>query len=214
VIPLLNKLFVIFLVSAFAQNAASVELNNQLAEHPSPYLALHGNDPVHWQEWDEHVLERARQENKLVFLSIGYFACHWCHVMQRESFQDSEVAAYINKHFIPVKIDRELQEALDARMIEFAEETRGRAGWPLNVFITPEGYPLYAELYLPRQNFLELLVKLEGLWEADMPGMTSLARQDIAEAEPLPAHEWDSAAAGALAESLGYVALDRADPLH
>ncbi|MES9936880.1 MAG: DUF255 domain-containing protein, partial [Sedimenticola sp.] len=78
---------------------------NQLKEHPSPYLALHGDDPVQWQAWGPEVLERARRENRLILISSGYFACHWCHVMQRESYQDPEIAAFLNRHFIPVKVD-------------------------------------------------------------------------------------------------------------
>ena len=151
-------------------------LSNQLENNPSPYLALHGSDPVAWQDWDDDILTRAKKENKLVFLSIGYFSCHWCHVMQRESYKDLAVAKWINAHFIPVKIDRELEEALDARMIAFVEKTSGRAGWPLNVFVTPEGYPLYAVLYMPRDNFLKLITELQALWQKDAPGMMKLAR--------------------------------------
>ncbi|MEA1888407.1 MAG: DUF255 domain-containing protein, partial [Pseudomonadota bacterium] len=105
----LSLLFLLSIIPA----AAAEPLKNQLADNPSPYLALHGSDPVAWQAWDESVLERAKAENKLIYLSIGYFSCHWCHVMQRESYKDQEVAKWLNEHFIPVKIDRELEEALD-----------------------------------------------------------------------------------------------------
>ena len=112
--------------------------------------------------------------------------------MQRESYQDNDVAQWLNEHFIPVKIDRELEEALDARMISFAEKTRGRAGWPLNVFVTPEGLPLFAALYLPRNNFLQLITKLQGLWQEDAAGMMALAREDIVDEVVLPAHQWQA----------------------
>lgn len=135
------------------QSAAAVQLQNQLQSNPSPYLALHASDPVAWQKWSEEILQRAKIENKLIFLSIGYFSCHWCHVMQRESYKDKDVAQWLNKHFIPVKIDRELEEALDARMINFAEKTRGRAGWPLNVFVTPEGLPFLPHCICRVMNF-------------------------------------------------------------
>ena len=115
------------------------ELKNTLANNASPYLAMHGGDPVHWQEWNEQAIATARKENKLLFVSIGYFACHWCHVMQRESHQNHEIAEKLNRDFIPVKVDLELKPALDTRLIEFVERTRGYSGWPLNVFITPEG---------------------------------------------------------------------------
>ena len=112
-------------------------LQNQLRDHPSPYLAMHGADPVRWQTWGPEALARARTQNKPLFISSGYFACHWCHVMQRESYQNPETADLLNRHFIPVKIDRELQPALDAHLIDFVQRTRGSAGWPLNVFLTP-----------------------------------------------------------------------------
>lgn len=204
----------IFIFFGIANTASAAVLQNQLQDNPSAYLALHGSDPVAWQEWNDEVLAKAKAENKLIFLSIGYFSCHWCHVMQRESYKDRSVAAVINEQFIPVKIDRELEEALDARMIEFTEKTRGRAGWPLNVFITPEGYPLHAALYLPRDEFLQLLNKLQELWTADNAGMKALAEQDKASEEPLASHRWNSAAAGQLMGALTYDAMERGDPVH
>lgn len=151
-------------------------LTNQLKGHPSPYLALHANDPVAWQEWNKEAVELARRENKLLYVSIGYFSCHWCHVMQRESYQNAEIAQFLNKHFIPVKVDRELEAALDARMIEFIESTRGMGGWPLNVFITPQGHPLYAVLYLPSKEFLSVLQQLQKMWTKDRASLERLAQ--------------------------------------
>ena len=119
--------------------ADSDRLQNQLADHASPYLAMHGKDPVVWQDWSPELLKRAKQENRLLFISSGYFSCHWCHVMQRESYKAIDVAKLLNQKFLPVKIDRELEPALDAHLIEFVELTRGRAGWPLNVFLTTLG---------------------------------------------------------------------------
>ena len=152
-------------------------LTNQLAGHPSPYLAIHGGDPVHWQQWGPEVLARARAEGKLVFLSSGYYSCHWCHVMHRESFKDPGIAAFINRHFIPVKIDRELRPALDARLIDFVERTRGQAGWPLNVFLTPAGYPLFGMTYLPPEQFRTLLERLAARWQKEGGELARLARQ-------------------------------------
>ena len=140
---------------------------NALKNNPSPYLAMHGEDPVAWREWNEAVVKTARQRNKLLFVSIGYFSCHWCHVMQRESYQDAEIAKILNTHFVPVKVDRELNPALDARLIEFVERTRGYSGWPLNVFVTPEGFPLIGIVYLPPAEFKDLIGKLRDLWETD-----------------------------------------------
>ncbi len=150
---------------------------NALQAHPSPYLAMHGNDPVHWQEWGDAVFEQARKQNKLVFVSIGYFACHWCHVMQRESYQNQKIAKFLNQHFISVKVDRELRPALDAKLIEFVERTRGHSGWPLNVFITPQGYPLVGIIYLPPNDFMELLVNLNERWNKDAGELQQIAEQ-------------------------------------
>ena len=184
------------LIGAGALPAAGAPppLRNQLLDHPSPYLALHGHDPVHWQEWGPRVLERARREGKLVFISSGYFACHRCHVMQRESFSDPEVAALLNRYYVPVKVDRELMPALDARLIDFVERTQGQAGWPLNVFVTPEGYPLVGTVYLPRTDFLELLRKLQERWAAEGDRLATLAREGAAELQsPEPSHGPDLA---------------------
>ena len=137
---------------------------NSLAHHPSPYLAMHADDPVDWQIWDEAVLKQARQQNKLIFVSVGYFSCHWCHVMQRESFSNADVAKILGQDFISVKIDRELRPELDRRLIQFVNKTRGSAGWPLNVFITPQGYPLTGFTYLPRSSFIDVLQQLQAQW--------------------------------------------------
>ena len=178
--PLYSLLFYgLFLFSQSQPVLAVTKLSNQLREHSSPYLALHGSDPVAWQQWQRPAVERARKENKLLYLSIGYFSCHWCHVMQKESYKNKKIAKFLNKNFIPVKIDRELEPALDARMIAFTEATRGMAGWPLNVFLTPEGYPLYAVLYVPPENFLETLKEIKKVWSKDYKRMAELARDAV-----------------------------------
>ena len=160
--------------------SVSAGLSNQLKDHPSPYLAMHSNDPVKWQAWGPEVIAQAKKENKLIFVSIGYFACHWCHVMQRESYADETVAKYLNKTFIPEKVDRELNSALDAYLIEFVRRTRGHAGWPLNVFVTPEGNPVVGITYLPKPQFISLLKQLTGLWEKDSAYMKNMAAQAAA----------------------------------
>ena len=176
---------VIVVILCLAGSAAqAAPLVNQLKGNASPYLALHAADPVAWQEWGPAVVERARRENTLIYLSIGYFSCHWCHVMQRESYRDPGIAAFLNKNFIPVKIDRELEPALDARMIAFVESTRGRGGWPLNVFVTPEGHPLHATLYLPPDEFLGVLQSVAKLWHQDSAALAQTAR--AADAQPPP----------------------------
>ena len=154
-----------------------MSIENKLNQHASPYLAMHGSDPVAWQEWSESTVKRAKREGKLIFVSSGYFSCHWCHVMQRESYKNAEVAKLINKYFIPVKVDREIHTALDSRLIDFVERTQGRAGWPLNVFITPEGYPLVGMTYVPTKNFIGVLGSLRLKWKNEKALMQKIAKQ-------------------------------------
>ena len=144
---------------------AKPALANELGKHDSPYLAMHGDDPVEWYTWSAEVLARAKKQNKLLLVSVGYFACHWCHVMQRETYRDPQVARLLNAHFISVKVDRELNPALDAYLIDFVRRTRGVAGWPLNVFLTPEGHPLVGLTYLPKDRFFTLLTDLQEQWQ-------------------------------------------------
>ena len=156
---------------------AQTPLVNQLAQHASPYLAIHGQDPVAWQEWNAETIARAQRENKLLYVSVGYFACHWCHVMQRESYKNPAIAALLNQHFIPVKVDRELNNGLDDTLQLFSERLNGAGGWPLNAFVTPEGYPSFVVLYAPPEQFRALLQKLSGRWEADSQAIRRLAQQ-------------------------------------
>ncbi|TCJ12816.1 thioredoxin domain-containing protein [Parasulfuritortus cantonensis] len=157
--------------------AGAAPLRNQLAGHPSPYLAMHGHDPVAWQEWNAETVARARREHKLLFISVGYFACHWCHVMQRESYSDPAIAALLNKYFIPVKVDRELNGALDAALIDFAKRMNGTAGWPLNAFVTPDGYPAAIILYEPPGQFRMTLESLAEHWRQNAAQTRDLARR-------------------------------------
>jgi len=191
--------------------AVATPLANQLRQHASPYLALHGDDPVAWQEWNPTTVERARREGKLLYLSIGYFSCHWCHVMQRESYRNAQIARYLNAHFIPVKVDRELEPALDARLIEFVENTRGMSGWPLNVFVTPDGHPLYATLYHPPQDFLNILERIEQLWRTDRARLATLARTAAVKPQGPGKPEVNGAQARALADKVVTEALKTAD---
>lgn len=176
-------LLLCWLLSAVAL-AAEPPLQNRLAGHASPYLAQHGADPVAWQEWNAETLARARRENKPLFVSVGYFACHWCHVMQRESYRDPAIAALLNRHFIPVKVDRELNGALDAALAGFSEQVNGLSGWPLNAVITPEGYPLLAVLYLPPKEIHGLLQRLSQAWTTRSAELQARARPAAAPPKP------------------------------
>ena len=163
--------------------AEAAPLVNQLGRHPSPYLALHGSDPVAWQEWNAETVTRAKRDNKLLFVSVGYFACHWCHVMQRESYKNAQIAARLNRDFIPVKVDRELNSGLDDALQTFSARLSGVSGWPLNAFVTPEGFPVFAVLYAPPEDFRKQLTHLSTRWDADPDAIRQLARQ----AAPPPA---------------------------
>ena len=179
-------LFALMLLLGSSLSASGAPLANQLKDNPSPYLALHGNDPTAWQEWNAETVARAKREGKLLLLSIGYFSCHWYHVMQRESFSNPQIAAELNRHFIPVKVDREIHGALDVEMQDFASTTIGHSGWPLNVFVTPEGYPLVAMLYAPPKGFRRALERLADRWQKQGPELAEAAR-GVAAQQPEPA---------------------------
>ena len=122
---------------------------NALADETSPYLLQHRDNPVDWLPWGEQALARARERDRPLLVSIGYSACHWCHVMERESFEDPEIAALMNEHFVCVKVDREERPDVDAIYMEAVQAMTGHGGWPLNVFVTPEQVPFYAGTYFP-----------------------------------------------------------------
>ncbi len=122
---------------------------NRLAQETSPYLLQHRDNPVDWYPWGSEALERARSEDKPILLSVGYSACHWCHVMERESFEDPETAAYMNDHFVSVKVDREERPDVDAIYMEAVQSITGHGGWPMTVFLDPDGVPFYGGTYFP-----------------------------------------------------------------
>ena len=122
---------------------------NRLADETSPYLLQHAENPVDWYPWGEEALARARDEDRPILLSIGYAACHWCHVMEHESFEDAETAALMNEHFVNVKVDREERPDLDAVYMDAVVALTGHGGWPMTVFLTPEGEPFFGGTYFP-----------------------------------------------------------------
>jgi uncharacterized protein YyaL (SSP411 family) len=122
---------------------------NRLAQETSPYLLQHRDNPVDWYPWGEEALARAREEDLPILLSVGYSACHWCHVMERESFEDPETAAYMNEHFVNVKVDREERPDVDAIYMEAVQAISGHGGWPMTVFLDPDGVPFYGGTYFP-----------------------------------------------------------------
>ncbi len=146
-----------------------IDMANRLARETSPYLLQHKDNPVDWYAWGEEALTRAREEDRPVLLSIGYSACHWCHVMERESFEDERTAALMNARFVPVKLDREERPDLDSIYMEACQAMTGSGGWPLNVFLTPEQVPFYAGTYFPpdaRQGMPSWTQVLEAVADA------------------------------------------------
>ena len=144
---------------------------NRLAHESSPYLLQHAENPVDWYPWGEEAFARARAEGKPIFLSIGYSACHWCHVMAHESFEDMRVAAYMNAHFVSIKVDREERPDLDRVYMSAVQALTGSGGWPLSVFLTPDGKPFFGGTYFPADqryglaSFMEVLRKIHRAWE-------------------------------------------------
>src|SRR5664279_2474401 len=124
---------------------------NRLADETSPYLLQHAHNPVDWYPWGPEALARAREENKPIFLSIGYAACHWCHVMERESFEDAATAEDLNRDFVAVKVDREERPDLDQVYMAAVQAMTGQGGWPMSIFLTPDGKPFYGGTYFPPQ---------------------------------------------------------------
>jgi uncharacterized protein YyaL (SSP411 family) len=142
---------------------------NRLASETSPYLLQHRENPVDWYAWGPEALERAKREDKPIVLSIGYAACHWCHVMERESFEDPETAAFMNEHFVCIKVDREERPDLDAIYMEAVQGMTGHGGWPLTAFLDPDGVPFYGGTYFPpepRQGMPSFRMVLEAVAES------------------------------------------------
>ncbi|MGJ3236043.1 thioredoxin domain-containing protein [Marivirga sp.] len=140
---------------------------NRLANAKSPYLRQHADNPVDWYEWGEEALDKAKEENKPLLISIGYSACHWCHVMEHESFMDSSVAKIMNENFVSIKIDREERPDIDQIYMNAAQLISGRGGWPLNAFAMPDGRPFYAATYFPKKEWKEILTQLSNTYQND-----------------------------------------------
>jgi uncharacterized protein YyaL (SSP411 family) len=170
---------------------------NHLASSLSPYLRQHADNPVDWYPWSAESLDKARREDKPIFLSIGYAACHWCHVMAHESFQDPSTAAFLNEHFVSIKVDREERPDLDSLYMSAVVALTGQGGWPMSVFLTPDLHPFYGGTYFPPQprhglpGFFELLQALVTAWQHRRPEIlqesSRLAAQLLVQSAQLPA---------------------------
>ncbi len=159
---------------------------NRLLSEKSPYLLQHAGNPVDWRPWSEEAFAAARREGKLVFLSVGYATCHWCHVMAHESFEDTDVAGVLNEHFVSVKVDREERPDVDRVYMAFVQQTTGGGGWPMSVWMTPGGRPFYGGTYFPpterwgKPGFRDLLLEMARLWR-DERSRVERAAESVAE---------------------------------
>ncbi len=158
------------------------ETPNRLIREVSPYLLQHAYNPVDWFPWGEEAFARARQGDRMVFLSIGYATCHWCHVMERESFEDTDVARVLNEHFVAIKVDREERPDLDQLYMAASQILTGAGGWPLNVILTPDRKPFFAMTYIPREprfgspGIIDVLTGLAQMWQDDRENLLSSAQ--------------------------------------
>jgi uncharacterized protein YyaL (SSP411 family) len=148
---------------------------NRLSKETSPYLLQHANNPVDWYAWGEEALQKAKAENKPILVSIGYSACHWCHVMERESFEHQNVADVMNEHFVCIKVDREERPDVDAVYMDALQAMGTRGGWPLNVFLLPDSKPFYGVTYLPPQNWVQLLKSVNNAFNNHYEELASSA---------------------------------------
>ena len=137
---------------------------NRLANETSPYLRQHKDNPVDWFSWGPDAFELARRRNVPVLLSVGYSACHWCHVMAHECFEDHETANLMNELFVNIKVDREERPDIDALYMDAVQAMSGRGGWPMTVFMTPDGRPFFGGTYFPKPSFIQLMNAINDAW--------------------------------------------------
>ena len=169
---MLLLLIIISFVSCKSQNKKDMpeethQYTNDLIHETSPYLLQHAHNPVNWHAWNPKTLALAKKENKLILISIGYAACHWCHVMEHESFEDEEVAKIMNENYICIKIDREERPDIDQIYMDAVQLITGRGGWPLNCIALPDGRPIWGGTYFPKQNWMNALEQIAKLQKSE-----------------------------------------------
>ncbi|PKM47740.1 MAG: thioredoxin domain-containing protein [Firmicutes bacterium HGW-Firmicutes-8] len=161
----------------------TTQIPNRLSKEKSPYLLQHANNPVDWYPWGDEAFGKAKKEDKPVFLSVGYSTCHWCHVMERESFEDNEVAELLNKHFVSIKVDREERPDIDTIYMAVCQAMTGHGGWPLTVVMTPDKKPFFAGTYFPKKSsrglpgVIDLISQISSLWENEKERVLSSSRE-------------------------------------
>lgn len=138
---------------------------NELHLETSPYLLQHASNPIHWKAWNANTLQLAKDQNKLIVVSVGYSACHWCHVMEHESFENEEVAQIMNNHFVNIKVDREERPDIDAVYMKAIQIMTSRGGWPMNVVCLPNGKPVWGGTYFKKEEWMDYLLQLQHLFE-------------------------------------------------
>ncbi|MBI4224684.1 MAG: thioredoxin domain-containing protein, partial [Deltaproteobacteria bacterium] len=149
------------------QGETSVKKYNRLGETKSPYLLQHKDNPVHWFPWGEEAFQAAREENKIIFLSIGYSTCYWCHMMEKDSFEKQEVADVLNQHFISIKVDREEHPDIDQIYMDAVVGMTGQGGWPMSVFLTPDLKPFFGGSFFWQAQFIQILNNIQQTWQKE-----------------------------------------------
>ena len=152
-------------------------MSNRLMHETSPYLLQHAENPVDWYPWGPEALEKAQKEDKLLLVSIGYAACHWCHVMEHESFENAQVAQLMNEHFVCIKVDREERPDIDKIYMDAVMVMSGRGGWPLNAFALPDGRPIYGGTYFPKEQWMSVLQQVHGFYQKTRDRATAYATE-------------------------------------
>lgn len=161
-----NRIILILIACIQVNCTRPQNMPNKLINSTSPYLLQHAHNPVHWQEWGTDALDEAKKSDKPIIVSIGYSSCHWCHVMERESFENKDVAAIMNENFVCIKVDREERPDIDQIYMEFVQAMGVHGGWPLNVFLTPDQKPFYGGTYFPSQQWSKLLLQVSQTFRA------------------------------------------------
>ena len=175
-----------------SSHLAGGKIPNRLIHNKSPYLLQHAENPVDWFPWGQEAFVKAKGEDKPVFLSIGYATCHWCHVMAHESFEDEGVARLLNQFFVSIKVDREERPDIDHIYMTVCQALTGRGGWPLSIFMTPEGKPFFSGTYFPKQSrmgmpgFTDVLMQISNLWRTDRPRLLRAADEITRAIQPRP----------------------------
>src|SRR5690349_4280838 len=168
ILKLFGKICLLVATCCFMQCGRNTSTaRNRLVNASSPYLREHADNPVDWYEWGDEALGKAQAEGKPLLISIGYSSCHWCHVMEEETFMDTAVARIMNENFVCIKVDREERPDIDQIFINAAQLVSGNAGWPLNAFALPDGRPFFAATYFPREQWIRLLKQVTETYHSD-----------------------------------------------